>query len=61
MSPPPASFRPHGIPFALDTGMNVSLFSMAAILMAAFIPLSALLLVPVKVVVSVSTARKTSR
>jgi hypothetical protein len=38
--------------------MNVSQFAMAAILLAAFIPLSAVLLVPVKVVVSVSTARK---
>lgn len=38
--------------------MHVSLLSMAAILVAAFIPLSAMLLVPVKVVISVSMPRK---
>ncbi len=37
--------------------MLASLLPMATILLAAFIPLSAALLVPVKVVISVSTPR----
>jgi len=38
--------------------MQISLLSMAAILVAAFIPLSAALLVPVKVVIAVSMPRR---
>jgi hypothetical protein len=37
--------------------MHLSLFSMAAILAAVFVPLSAALLVPVKVVIAVSSPR----